>query len=601
MTMILDRRAFLRGTMIVGLGVAFSAVACSSSSKTTVVTDPTLALDQAQWNYDSANDVYYQIGRQYVAKPQATDYETLGIYVPGQYFTGTENADGTYSVELNSAGAVGEFTAQTAPIVFPVNTPGYAAQTPPSEYSFDEVSAYMQAGFVYVAAGLRGKDSQTDTYTGNAPWGVVDLKSAVRFVKYNRGSIAGNVEQIFVFGHSGGGAQSAVMGASGDSDLYTPYLEALGAATTESDGSDISDAIAGVMAWCPITSLDYANASYEWNMGQFASSGTRADGTWTAAYSGDLANAFAEYQNGLALKNDAGEVLELTESDSGHFLSGTYYDHMISVVQTSLNDFLSYTAFPYTPNTQSMAGMGGSGDAPSGAAPQSGAAPTGEAPSSSGQTTTEASTTYATVAEYVAYLNQDSTWVDYDAATNSATVLTLGGFANSQKSASKDVGAFDGITSQQTENVVMGLGTEGRHFAQISRDVLADKESRYQGLKDWNDEYSYAAYDTALAEVDATGKDVTYRMNMYNPMYYLSQTYDGFGTSTVAPNWRIRTGIMQGDTASTTEVNLNLALRNKGIDNVDFATVWGLGHTQAETTGDAATNFIAWVTECVRS
>ncbi|WP_210115780.1 hypothetical protein [Acidipropionibacterium timonense] len=55
---------------------------------------------------------------------------------------------------------------------------------------------------------------------------------------------------------------------------------------------------------------------------------------------------------------------------------------------------------------------------------------------------------------------------------------------------------------------------------------------------------------------------------------------------------------MQGDTASTTEVNLALALANLGLD-VDFATVWGLGHTQAETTGDATTNFIAWVKKSV--
>ena len=33
--------------------------------------------------------------------------------------------------------------------------------------------------------------------------------------------------------------------------------------------------------------------------------------------------------------------------------------------------------------------------------------------------------------------------------------------------------------------------------------------------------------------------------------------------------------------------------------DVDFATVWGLGHTVAERTGDGPTNFIAWVKETV--
>lgn len=60
---------------------------------------------------------------------------------------------------------------------------------------------------------------------------------------------------------SGGGAQSALMGATGDSELYLPYLEAIGAVM------DISDAVAGSMCWCPVTNLDYANEAYEWNMG----------------------------------------------------------------------------------------------------------------------------------------------------------------------------------------------------------------------------------------------------------------------------------------------------------------------------------------------
>ena len=64
----------------------------------------------------------------------------------------------------------------------------------------------------------------------------------------------------------------------------------------------------------------------------------------------------------------------------------------------------------------------------------------------------------------------------------------------------------------------------------------------------------------------------------------------------MAPHWRIRTGIMQGDTANTTEINVLLALQNYGIRNVDFATVWAMAHTQAELdNGDAATNFIDWV------
>jgi hypothetical protein len=31
----------------------------------------------------------------------------------------------------------------------------------------------------------------------------------------------------------------------------------------------------------------------------------------------------------------------------------------------------------------------------------------------------------------------------------------------------------------------------------------------------------------------------------------------------------------------------------------DFATVWGQGHTKAERTGDATSNFIEWVAQSV--
>jgi hypothetical protein len=57
----------------------------------------------------------------------------------------------------------------------------------------------------------------------------------------------------------------------------------------------------------------------------------------------------------------------------------------------------------------------------------------------------------------------------------------------------------------------------------------------------------------------------------------------------------------QGDCALSTEMNLALALENyEGVDSVDFETVWGQGHTQAERTGNSSDNFIDWVNECMK-
>ena len=142
--------------------------------------------------------------------------------------TATANGDGTYTAQINAAGALNGYTAKTAPMVYPVETPGYSAHKAPTAYSYDGVADYLKAGFIYIDPGLRGKENGYDAngkllYSGGAPWGVTDLKAAVRYIRYNKEVLPGNTDQTFVFGMSGGGAQSAVMGASGDSQLYRSY------------------------------------------------------------------------------------------------------------------------------------------------------------------------------------------------------------------------------------------------------------------------------------------------------------------------------------------------------------------------------------------
>ena len=608
----LSRRSLFTSTIAFSLFGGLGLAACtsgasgsgtSSAGGSGTAATGVLALNNAGWSHDAENDVYYQIGLSYVASPAAPDYETLGIYVPGTYFTGTDNGDGTHKVTINTSGSVNGFTPATAPVVLPVNTPGYASQKPPTQYSYDSISDYMAAGFIYVHAGLRGKDSNSDSYTGNAPWGVTDLKAAVRYLRYNSASLPGAMDRIFVFGHSGG-AQSSVMGASGDSPLYTKYLEHLGAAMTSSDGTTISDAVAGVMAWCPITSLNIGNAAYEWNMGQFASNGTRAEGTWTAAYGKDLAAAFAETVNGLGLTDSKGTALKLERSGEGVYLAGSYYDHVVAEITTSLNNFLADTTFPYTSSSRQMAGMepGGGGGGPSdrGGTPPSGEAPGGQNPGGAqppGGESSGSSTTYNTVEEYIAYLNGETPWVTYDSASNTATITGLQGFVTSQKSPSKDVGAFDAPDRSTTENTVMGKGAQGLHFSKLSRDVLAANESTYSSLTGWSGDHAASTWETDFATTDEVGGDAASREQMYEPLYYLLKSQGGQGSSRVAPNWRIRTGITQGDAASTVEINLALALQALGDTKVDFATVWGQGHTMAERTGDGTDNFIAWVKE----
>ena len=97
-------------------------------------------VDMTKWLYEEEADVYYQTGISYCTLPADTDYETMGIFVPGGYFDATDNGDGTYTCSINTTNRVGAYTSATAPMTIPVETPGYSAMTPPSGYT--DVSDY---------------------------------------------------------------------------------------------------------------------------------------------------------------------------------------------------------------------------------------------------------------------------------------------------------------------------------------------------------------------------------------------------------------------------------------------------------------------------
>ncbi len=569
------------------------STASSASSAATGEVKTTLdKIDMTKWQYNADDKVYYQIGISYCSNPANESYEKLAVFVPADYFEATDNGDGTYTCSLKSDATVGSYTAATAPIVMPINTPGYSAQSALTDYK--DVSDYTDQGFIYVHAGCRGRDD-------GAPAGVTDLKAAIRYIRYNSGVIAGDTESIFTFGMSGGGAQSAIVGATGDSELYNDYLTAIGAV------EGVSDAVAGSMCWCPITNLDTADASYEWMMGTTRSGLSDEE----QQISDKLAQAYASYVNSAGFTDENGNALTLTESSSGIYQSGSYYDYIKTVIETSLNNFLSDTSFPYDASSSgSKGGMGGgmpSGEKPDGApsGDKPDGAPGGDSSNSGSSSKIEdvdnvtrnntssglsLSGTYETIQDYIDALNANGEWVTYDSSAKKATITSVEAFVNALKTASKNLGAFDQFDSGQAENTLFGYADgNGAHFDSTLASILKELGSDYA-----------SAYETDLAKTDSAGKTAEERVNMYTPLYYLLQSEKGYGTSTVAKYWRIRTGICQSDTALTTEVNLALALENyNGVKDVDFETVWGQGHTEAERTGDSTENFIAWVNACM--
>ncbi|MFK0168680.1 subtype B tannase [Streptomyces sp. NPDC090306] len=198
------------------------------------------------------------------------------------------------------------------------------------------------AGYVAVEPGARGR-SLTDSsgaYYGTAPAAIVDLKAAVRYVRFNRGRIPGDTDRIVSTGTSAGGALSALLGASGDSPLYDRYLEEAGAAPA-------SDAVFATATWCPITDLEHADGAYEWIWGTNAtqSTGKTVDQTVSKA----LRTQFAEYQAGLRLRGLDGYG-PLTARNYDDYLLRTYFQpsatkYLAALSETDRTAYLKKNTF----------------------------------------------------------------------------------------------------------------------------------------------------------------------------------------------------------------------------------------------------------------
>ena len=516
--------------------IVFASCGDPGSNKTgeTAAPEPVTNLskpDNKQWRYIEDYDIYYQAEIGYCETPADERYEQLAVFVPGAYLDAADNGDGTYTCELNENAEMGGYTALNAPVAMQIYTPGYAAADALTveflshNISFSEsVADITSQGMIYACPGCRGINE-------GAPAGVTDLKAAIRYLRYADDVIPGDAESIFVFGMSGGGAQAAILGASGDSGLYDPYLEAIGAV------QGVSDSVKGAMAWCPVTNLGTANAEYEWMMGCTRKGRSEEEN----AISDGLANAYAEYVNSAGFKDENGKPLTLTQSDDGIYQAGSYYDYVKSVIETSLNHYLSDMDL-------------GSGSAQ----------------------------------EYIDGLNADQKWIVFEKSANTAKITSVADFVKHCKVASDTVVAFDWPHSN---NTLFGYGDgKGAHFDSILADVLTDLNSK--DAQEYIDDFK---------KTDSFGYSVKQRVDMYTPLYYLMESEDGYGSANVAKFWRIRSGIEQNTNASTTEINLALALENYGgVESVDFETIWAQGHEPCERNGNSTENFILWVHNCMK-
>ncbi len=574
-----------------------------------------LTLDTKAWKYDKENDVYYQLGVRYCLNPVSDSYGTLAIFVPGAYLA--EDAEGKKGeLVIKKDAKVGEFTPATAPVLMPINPGNLGPQASPTTYSYTGLANYLKSGCVYVYAGFRGRSSgfesgSSEVYSGGAPWQVVDLKAAVRFLRYNAKELPCDVSRVFIFGFSGGGGLSALMGCSGNSKLYDPYLEKVGAATHDAEGKTLSDAIFGSAMWCPVTSFDTADASYEWMMGQYSDEGTRAEGTWTKLFANDLARDYATYINEMDLRDADDQVLVLDETSGDLFADGSYYAYMLERIQESAAQFFSSTQFPYTytpqhlvdanfpgdPNLQSLGAGKSDVEAVTGDASAQAAGVSSAANKNEGKTNVE-SVVYDTEDDYVDDLNADSQWLTYNQTRATVRISSISEFVRHQKSAAKSVGAFDAPDRSTVDHQLFGLDeVSSLHFSKMMCDRIAASHTSYATGTGWNEAY-VKEWAEDLKQEDTLKSNMMTRMNMVNPLYFLSGHYEGFATANVAPHWRINSGLFQTDTSFCTEMNLALALQHyEGVSDVALNPIWGQGHVLAEASGTVEENLLAWIVQ----
>jgi hypothetical protein len=246
---------------------------------------------------------------------EAPAYQQLNVYVPMDI-------------------ALEDYKTDDTPIFFPNCMGGYNPGLP-CEPDRDEVKTALAEGYVVVSPGVRGRtnyDPETGEFNGKAPAVIVDLKAAVRYLRFNDKRMPGDAEKIISSGTSGGGAISTLLGATGNSEDYEPYLKALGAAKERDD-------IFAVSAYCPITNLDNADTAYEWLLHGINDYYFLGGGTMTGdqlIVSEELKDMFPAYLNSLNLSAE-GVALTLDEDGEGTFkeyVQGFIYDS----AQTALDN-----------------------------------------------------------------------------------------------------------------------------------------------------------------------------------------------------------------------------------------------------------------------
>ena len=224
-------------------------------------------------------NIVYVTNPAQIVFPLNTIYQKLNVFVP---------------VDI----PIDAYATHDGPIFLPNTVGGYNPGLP-AEPTRNEVKTALAEGLVVVAPGARGRTNYDSAhiYNGKAPAAIVDLKAAVRYLRFNDNIMPGDAEKIISSGTSAGGALSTLLGATGNNKDFEPYLDAIGAAKEKDD-------IFATNAYCPITNLDNSDTAYEWLFYGLNDYYFLGGGTMTGdrlIISEELKDMFPAYLNSLEL------------------------------------------------------------------------------------------------------------------------------------------------------------------------------------------------------------------------------------------------------------------------------------------------------------
>lgn len=529
-----------------------------------------------QWTFDEKHRCWCLEDVLYTAKAAVPKFQRLSIFVPEKLL----NADGTFPA-----------AAKNVPVVFENNSAGYM-QMPhvwldgPRCYA----QQYLDHGLIYVTCGCRGRESRDKDgrLVGKLPITLVDLKTAIRFLRHNRAVLPGNWERIISAGWSAGGAMSTLLAVTGDNRRYEPYLR-------ENEAfMDESDAVFAAQIYCPIVDLEHADMAYEW---MFRADKTCEDSPagpaetmtpFKEALSAKLSERYVRYFNALGLKNPATGA-PLTLDMGGR--SGSGYDYLMGCLNASATDFLSrlergelpqkYSAQDYlSGNYTYLAEAPMPRPAAAHHAGPGTAMPESRTPMSLGDAMSRPprGVPYQAfeppMAEFPGKDKRD--WLSWDG--EKAEITDLDAYVLRHRRRMRPCTSFDKLDMDSGENHAFGTPeTDYVHFSPDTARAVAELAGQFP------EECAHYSAFTGLED----DPELAERIYLTNPLSFIGTAEQ----STQAKHYRIRVGASDADTSLSVSMTLTLKLANAGCGTVDYAMVWDQPHSEADYPGEV----LAWI------